>query len=80
MKKAIHCLYCDAPKEKLIKCKKGIYFCRDCHRFYSGEEVNIKCTQLGSLDSLTAKEKRIIDQHIAECRQFKKSKVSIKSR
>ncbi|MBS3097711.1 hypothetical protein J4209_02840 [Candidatus Woesearchaeota archaeon] len=72
MKKTTHCLYCDAPKEKLIKCKKGIYFCKGCHRFYSGEEVNIKCTDFGSLDSLTAREKRLINNYILECKKFKK--------
>ena len=71
MKKAAHCLYCDAPEDFIIRCEKEIYFCKKCDKFYSKEEAEIECSDCKSLDSSTLEEKRLIDKAISECKGCK---------
>ncbi|MCK5283059.1 MAG: hypothetical protein KAK00_06625 [Nanoarchaeota archaeon] len=37
------CPYCDAPQHKLMLCKEGIFFCKECSKFFRFEDIGIKC-------------------------------------
>ncbi len=37
------CPYCDASQHKLMLCKEGIFFCKECDRFFKFEAIDLKC-------------------------------------
>ena len=39
------CPFCDAPQHKIMACKEGVFFCKDCNRFFRFEELMVKCSR-----------------------------------
>lgn len=37
------CPHCDASQHKLMLCKEGIFFCKECNRFFKFEALDFKC-------------------------------------
>jgi hypothetical protein len=37
------CPFCDAPQHKLMLCKKDLFFCKLCNRFFKLNELDVKC-------------------------------------
>lgn len=42
------CPYCDAPQHKLALFKEGIFFCKECNRFFTLDIVEFSCWKCGS--------------------------------
>ncbi|MEA2035858.1 MAG: hypothetical protein U9O94_00010 [Nanoarchaeota archaeon] len=49
------CPFCDASSHKIMYCKKDVFFCKECSRFYKLKEVNLKCPKCDS-ESITKSE------------------------
>lgn len=37
------CPYCNAAQHKIMLCRSGIYFCKECSRFFNLESIKLKC-------------------------------------
>ena len=37
------CPCCDAPQHKILLCKDNLLFCKECHRFFRFEGIDLKC-------------------------------------
>ncbi len=39
------CPFCDAPQHKLMLLRENNLFCKECSRFFSLEELDIRCSR-----------------------------------
>ncbi len=37
------CPQCDAPQHKLLNCKDDVFFCKECHRFFRFDFLDVNC-------------------------------------
>ena len=42
------CPYCSAAHFKLMLCKEGVFFCKECNRFFGFKELYLKCPKCDS--------------------------------
>ena len=41
------CPYCNAAHFKLMACKQGVFFCKECNRFFGFLEMELSCPKCG---------------------------------
>ena len=49
------CPFCNAAQHKLVNCKKDVFFCKECDKFFRFDELLFKCpkcdkTNIGNSD------------------------------
>lgn len=65
------CPFCDAPQHKLAGIKEGMYFCKECNRFFKSSQVNFKCLKCSSTDIIDSEFPSPDGQLVFQCNKCK---------